>query len=108
MTPRFGTCCHYSAFGAVGAILWTKHCVRELAQGLLLDGSLKLAGLDPLPSGMDRGPELEVSPPALQICGFKDGRVTQPTEYHTWEQADHMAEPFEMVRQRWLDFQETQ
>ena len=35
-------------------ILWTHHCIRELAQGLYLDGNLKLAGFDPLPSDMDR------------------------------------------------------
>ena len=69
-----------------------------------MDGSLKLAGLDPLPSEMERGPKFELPPPALQICGFKDGRATEPAEYHTWEKADHMAESFEMVRQRWLVF----
>ena len=57
---------------------------------------------------MDRGPELELPPPALQICGFKDGRVAEPAEYHTWEKADHMAESFEMVRQRLFHVQEAQ
>ena len=103
--PGFGTCCHYCAFGAVDEILWTQHCIRELAQDLLLDGSLKLAGFDRPPSDMDRGPELELQPPALQICGFKDGRVTLPAEYHTCEKAAHLAESFDVVRQRWLQFQ---
>jgi hypothetical protein len=58
---------YYCAFGAVAEIQWTQHCVRELAQDLLLDGTLKLAGLDPLPS--EKGPcaRLELPPPALQI-----------------------------------------
>jgi hypothetical protein len=55
-----------------------------VAQDVLLDGSLKLAGLDPLPSDMDHGPELELPPPALQICGFKDGRGTLSAEYHNF------------------------
>ena len=93
MMPGFGTCCHYCAFGAADEILWTQHCIRELAQDLYLDGSLKLAGFDPLSSEMDRGPELELPPPALQICGLKDGRVTLLAEYHIWEKkAAHRAE----------------
>ena len=54
---------------------------------------------------MDRGPELEAPLPAMQICGFKDGKVTLPAEYHKWEQAAHLAERFDIVRQRWLQFQ---
>jgi hypothetical protein len=99
MMPGFGkNCCYYCAFGAADEIQWTHHCVREMAQDLFLDGSLKLAGLDPLPSEMERGPKFELPPPALQICGFKDGRVTEPAKYHKLEKADHMAESFEMVR----------
>ena len=82
-----------------------QHCVRESAQDLCLDGSLKLAGFDSLLSEMDRGPELEAPPPAMQICGFKDGKVALPAEYHEWEKAAHLAESFDMVRQRWLQFQ---
>jgi hypothetical protein len=63
-----------------------------LAQDLFLDGSLKLAGFDPLPSEMDRGPELELPPPALQTCGFKDGRATLPAEYHNCQNAAHLAD----------------
>ena len=59
--------------------------------------------MDPLPSDVDHVPELELPPPTLQICGFKDGRVTEPAEYHhPWEKADHITDSFEMVRQRWL------
>ena len=54
---------------------------------------------------MDRGPELDAPPPATQVCGFKDGKVTLPAECHTWEKAAHLAESFDMVRQRWLQFQ---
>ena len=71
--------------------MWTQHCVRESAHDMYLDGSLKLAGFDPLPSEMDRGPELELPPPALHICGFKDGRVTESAEYHKWENTVHSA-----------------
>ena len=109
MLPGFGACCHYCAFGVADEILRTQHCIRELAQNLYLDGSLKLAGFDPLPSEMDRGPELELPPPALQICGLQYGRARLPAEYHKLEKkAAHLAESFDMVRQRWLQFQETE
>ena len=85
--------------------MWTQHCARESAQDLYLGESLKLAGFDPLPSEMDRGPELELPHPALHICGCKDGRATLPAEYHKWEQAAHLAESFDTARQRWLQFQ---
>ena len=58
-----------------------------------------------MPSEMDRGPEPEAPPPAMHICGFKEGKVTLPGNYHTWEKAAHLAESFDMVRQRWLQFQ---
>ena len=47
-------------------------------QNLFLDGTLQPVGLDPLPS--EKGPCART--PALQICGFKDGRATDPAEYH--------------------------
>ena len=71
------------AFGVADEIMWTEHCIRESAQDLYLGGSLKLDGFDPLSPEMDSWPELEAPPPAMQICGFKDGKVTLPAEYHT-------------------------
>ncbi len=53
LLPRFEICC---AFGVADDILWTQRCIRVITQDLYLDGSLKLAGFDPLPSDMDRGP----------------------------------------------------
>ncbi len=88
MLPGFGTCCHYCAFGVADVIMWTQHCIRESAQDLYLDGNLKLAGFEPLPSEMDRGRELEAPPPAMQICGFTDGKVTLSAKYHKWEEKE--------------------
>ena len=74
-----------------------KYCGRKIAsvnwpKTCFLDGSLKLAGFDLLPSDMGRGPELEFPPLALQNCGFKDGRVTLPAEYNKVDKAAHLAE----------------
>ena len=71
---------------------------------MYLDGTLKLDGIDPLPSEMDHEQDLDVPPPALQICGSKDGRVTELAEYHKWEKTVHLADSFEMLRQRWRAF----
>ena len=67
---------------------------------MFLDGPLKLAGWEPVPSDLDPAPDLGLPPPALQICGFKDGQVAAPAEYHTWQTSAHLADEFEMVRQR--------
>ena len=102
MLPGFGL-----VATIVPSVCLMKYCGRSIAsvnwpRSCILDGSLKLAGFDPLPSDIDRGPALVLSPPALHICGFKDGKVTLPAGYHTWEKAAHLAESFDMVRQRWL------
>ena len=73
-----------------------------------MDGILKLAGWEPLPSDLDPTPDLELPPPALQICGFKDGLVTAPAEYHKPQTSAHLADEFAMVRQRWLGFSKAQ
>ena len=105
MLPGCGTCCsHYVARGATDDIQWAQHYIYKLAQEMFLDGTLKLAGWEPLPSDLDPAPDLELPPPALQICGFKDELVTAPAEYHKWQTSAHLADEFEMVRQRWLGF----
>ena len=58
---------------------------RTLDWEMDLDGTLKVSGFEPLPAEPDQSQLADLAAPALQICGFKDGVLSEPTYYHKWQ-----------------------
>jgi hypothetical protein len=73
---------YYCAIGPPEEVRWTEHSAKTLAQYLFLEGSLKIAGFEPLSAEPDQNQAVDIPVPALQLCGLKDGQQIEPADYH--------------------------
>ena len=85
MLPTMNAPVYYCAIGPPDEVRWTEHSAKTLAQDLFLDGSLKIAGFEPLSAEPDQNQAVDIPLPALHICGLKDGQLIEPADYHRWE-----------------------
>ena len=108
MLPTMNAPVYYCAIGPPDEARWTQHSAKTLAQDQYLEGSLKIAGFEPLPAEPDQNQAVDVPVLALQICGLKDGRFIQLADYHRWERSAAVAESFETLRERWTAFKTTE
>ena len=101
MLPTMNVPLYYCAIGPPDEVRWTEHSAKTLAQDLFLDGSLKIAGFEPLSEDYDQNQAVDIPLLALQICGLKDGQLIELADYHRWERSSAVAESFETLHERW-------